>query len=42
MSKFEWRKQLKELYLPKNQPIKIEVPAMKYFTIEGKGNPNSE
>lgn len=42
MSKFEWRKQLKELYLPKNQPTIIEVPEMKYFTIEGSGNPNSE
>ena len=41
MSKYEWRKKAKELYLP-NQPTKIEVPEMKYFTIEGKGNPNSE
>lgn len=42
MEKFEWRKHAKELYLPKKQPMKIEVPAMKYFTIEGRGNPNSE
>lgn len=42
MSKYEWRKQLKELYLPKKQPTKIEVPEMKFFTIEGSGNPNSE
>ena len=42
MSKFEWRKQLKELYLPKKQPTKIDVPEMKFFTLKGKGNPNSE
>jgi hypothetical protein len=42
MSKFEWRKQLKELYLPKNQPTIIVIPAMNYFTIKGSGNPNSE
>ncbi|GGA80432.1 GyrI-like domain-containing protein [Ornithinibacillus halotolerans] len=41
MSKFEWRKELKEFYLPKKQPSKIEVPEMKFFTIEGKGNPNN-
>jgi len=42
MSKFEWRKQLKELYLPKNQPAVIEVPTMNYLTIDGRGNPNSD
>ena len=40
MSKFEWRKELKELYLPK-KPMTIEVPEMKFFTIDGSGNPNS-
>ncbi|MGE7666962.1 GyrI-like domain-containing protein [Ureibacillus composti] len=42
MSKFEWRKELKDLYLPKKQPTKIDVPEMKYFTIQGSGNPNGE
>ena len=42
MSKFEWRKQLKELYLPKNQPAIIEVTTMNYLTIGGRGNPNGE
>lgn len=42
MIKYEWRKQLKELYLPKKQPTIIEVPEMKYFTMEGSGNPNSD
>ena len=41
MKKFEWRKELKELYLPKKDPVKIEVPQMKFFTVEGRGNPNT-
>lgn len=39
--KHEWRKHEKTLYLPKNEPIKISVPPMKYFAIDGSGNPNS-
>jgi hypothetical protein len=42
MSKFEWRKHAKDLYLPTKQPSKVDVPEMKFFTIEGRGNPNSE
>lgn len=41
MKKFEWRKELKELYLPKKDPVKIEVPKMKFFTVEGSGDPNT-
>ncbi|WP_163100018.1 GyrI-like domain-containing protein [Peribacillus alkalitolerans] len=40
--KYEWRKQDKELYIPKNLPSLIEIPPLKYFTIKGKGNPNSD
>jgi hypothetical protein len=40
--KYEWRKKEKELYLPSTKPTKIIVPPMKYFTLMGKGNPNSE
>jgi hypothetical protein len=40
--KHEWRKKEKELYLPKNKPINIQVPEFKFFTINGRGNPNSE
>ena len=42
MSKFEWRKSLKEIYLPKSKPSKIKIPTFKYITIEGKGNPNNQ
>ncbi|MCB9206544.1 MAG: GyrI-like domain-containing protein [Ignavibacteriales bacterium] len=40
--KHEWRKHEKEIYLPKNKPINIEIPEFNFFTIEGKGNPNNE
>ncbi|BCR35712.1 GyrI-like domain-containing protein [Mariniplasma anaerobium] len=39
--KHEWRKKEKTTYIPKNIPTLIDVPPMKYFTIEGIGNPNS-
>lgn len=40
MTKYEWRKSEKELYLPKNKPMKIDVKAMNYITIKGQGDPN--
>jgi hypothetical protein len=40
--KYEWRKKDKEIYLPKTGPSIINVPKMNYFTLKGKGNPNSE
>ncbi len=42
MTKYEWRKAEKELYLPKNKPMKLIVPEMNYITITGKGDPNEE
>lgn len=38
--KYEWRKQAKDLYLPKNKPEIIIVPRFNFFMIDGKGNPN--
>ncbi|WP_174806594.1 hypothetical protein [Paenibacillus glycanilyticus] len=38
--KYDWKKNDKPLYLPKNSPSVIEVPAMNYFMLNGKGNPN--
>jgi hypothetical protein len=40
--KFEWKKQARDLYLPKNQPEVVMVPPMKFFMLDGRGNPNSE
>ncbi|WP_027420760.1 GyrI-like domain-containing protein [Crocinitomix catalasitica] len=38
--KHEWRKKEKAIYLPKAQPEIIDIPAFKFITIEGEGNPN--
>ena len=38
--KHEWRKHEKELYVPKAKPVALTVPAMKFFTVAGQGNPN--
>ena len=38
--KHEWRKHEKDLYCPKNQPMYMMVPKMKYIVLEGVGNPN--
>lgn len=40
--KYEWKKNDKELYLPKNKPEIVTVPNFKFFMLDGKGNPNSE
>lgn len=40
--KHEWRKNEQEIYLPKKQPMEIKLPPMKYLTLQGTGNPNSD
>lgn len=40
--KYEWRKEEKELYLPKKQPVFLDVPKMCYLTIDGEGDPNEK
>ncbi len=41
MSKFEWRKEEKDLYIPKATPTVVRVPKQKFFTLTGIGNPNT-
>jgi len=40
--KHEWKKNEKQFYLPKNKPELISIPKFKFYTIEGKGNPNDD
>jgi hypothetical protein len=40
--KYEWKKQEKDLYLPKEEPVLVTVPQQKFFMISGQGNPNDE
>lgn len=39
---FDYKKEYKEFYLPKNKPAIIDIPKMNYIAVKGKGNPNDE
>ena len=39
---FDYKKEYKEFYMPKNKPSIVDVPAMNYIAVRGKGNPNDE
>ena len=39
---FDYKKEYKEFYMPKNKPSIIEIPKMNYIAVRGKGNPNEE
>ena len=42
-AKYEWRKTEKAFYLPKEKgPVRIDVPEMKFFVVEGAGLPAGE
>ena len=39
---FDYKKEYKEFYLPKNKPEIITIPPMNFISVRGKGNPNEE
>ena len=39
---FDFKKEYKEFYMPKNKPGIVEVPKMNYIAVRGKGDPNDE
>lgn len=39
---FDYKKEYKEFYMPKNKPEIVNVPEMKFIAVRGKGNPNEE
>ena len=39
---FDFKKEYKEFYQPKNTPQIITVPPMNYIAVRGKGDPNEE
>ena len=39
---FDYKKEYKEFYMPKNKPGIITVPSMNYIAVRGQGDPNSE
>ena len=36
---FDYKKEYKEFYMPKNKPGIIEIPKMNYIAVRGKGIP---
>ena len=39
---FDYKKENKEFYMPKNKPGIVEVPEMNYIAVRGQGDPNAE
>ena len=39
---FDYKKEYKEFYMPSKKPSIVEVPAMNYIAVRGKGDPNEE
>ncbi len=40
--KHDWKKNDKQFYLPKDKPEVIILPKFKFYSIQGKGNPNDD
>ena len=39
---FDFKKEYKEFYMPKNKPGIVTVPSMNYIAVRGQGDPNAE
>lgn len=39
---FDYKKEYKEFYMPKNKPSIVKIPQFNYIAVRGSGNPNEE
>ena len=39
---FDFKKEYRAFYLPKNKPQIVKVPPANYIAVRGQGNPNEE
>lgn len=39
---FDYKKEYKEFYMPKNKPSIVSIPSMNYIAVRGHGDPNQE
>ncbi|MEX2785064.1 GyrI-like domain-containing protein [Streptococcus sp. H49] len=39
---FDYKKEYKEFYMPKNRPGIVSVPSMNYIAVRGQGDPNAK
>ena len=37
---FDYKKEYKDLYMPKDKPVLIDVPDMNFIMVDGSGDPN--
>ena len=42
MKAFDFKKEYKEFYLPKNEPEIVTIPSMNYIAVRGQGDPNQK
>lgn len=40
--KFDYKKEYKDLYLPKAKPMLIDVPSIQFFMVDGQGEPGGD
>ena len=40
--KIDYKKEYKELYMPKQKPVIVDVPEISFLMIDGKGDPNDD
>jgi hypothetical protein len=38
----DWKKDEKKYYLPKAEPVRVEIPTFGFFAVKGQGNPNDK
>lgn len=41
MTKIDYKKEYKDLYMPKKKPSIVDVPEMVFIMVDGRGNPNT-
>ncbi|MFT8314596.1 MAG: GyrI-like domain-containing protein [Clostridium sp.] len=41
-NRLDYKKEFKDLYMPKSKPTLIDVPTMNFIMVDGKGNPNEK
>ena len=39
---FDFKKEYKEFYMPKNKPEIVTIPKANYIAVRGKGDPNEK
>ena len=40
--KFDFKKEYRDLYMPKRKPVIVDVPAMTFIMVDGEGDPSRE